>query len=236
MTPRPHAGSIRHGRVRWLVRAIALTFAFRGGVAAAQSDARENGSRPAAPGADGGLAADIGFAVLPLPEQMRAGATVMRLDSTQRPVVVRQGTNGMVCMRFVPGDDAWDARCYDITMFQAIMHVGELQRLGLTRDSLRARINAEVRAGTLTFPNHPTAGYRVLGGPPAYNPMTGAVAAYMESWQLLHVPFATAKDLGLPDESDVSDARKAQMPYVMLSGSWAAHVMIEHPKASTSKR
>ena len=51
MTPRPHAGSIRHGRVRWLVRAIALTFAFRGGVAAAQSDARE---RLATRGAGGG--------------------------------------------------------------------------------------------------------------------------------------------------------------------------------------
>jgi hypothetical protein len=66
--------------------------------------------------------------------------------------------------------------------------------------------------------------------------MTGAVTSYMESWQSLHVPFATAKDLGLPDESTVSDAQRTQMPYVMLSGTWWAHVMIEHPKASTSKR
>jgi hypothetical protein len=88
-------------------------------------------------------------------------------------------------------------------------------------------------AGTLTLPGGPTMGYRVLGGRAAYDPATGPVARYLKAWQTFHIPFATAKELGIPDESTASE--QTQMPYVMASGAWSAHVMIEHPTAAASK-
>ena len=234
-------GSTNRGHVQWLVRAMALTFALHGGSAHAQSDARAHDARrvdaPGKPTSDSGLADEIRFALVPLPEQLRDGATVMhRLDVMHDPVVVRQGTNGIVCMRFVPGQAAWDARCYDTAMFKAFMRSVELFRSALSQDSVSSRMEAEVRAGTLMLPAHPTAGYRVLGGPDEYNPATGAVTSRMEIWQSLHVPFATAKEMGLPDESTVTDAQRTQTPYVMASGTWWAHVMLEHPMPAASKR
>ena len=189
--------------------------------------------RPAAVGGNDAVGDDIRFAVLPLPEQLQSGATVMRIESPGRRVVVRQGSNGMVCMRVVPGEAAWDARCYEATMIRLMFRVGDLLRSGLTSDSLDARITADVRAGTLTLPAHPAAGYRVLGPQDAYVPATGAVTAQMNRWQSLHVPFATAVSMGLPDESTVSDLQRTQMPYVMASGTWWSHVMIEHPAGPT---
>jgi hypothetical protein len=172
---------------------------------------------------------DIQFAVLPLPEQMRAAATVMTLDVRRQPVILRKGSNNMVCMRWVPGEEFWDARCYDKTVSRVIVRVEQLVLEGLTPGpALRARLDSESRAGTLAWPPRPTAGYRVLGPRSAYDPETHRASPSLYRWQSLHVPFATAAEMGLPDESTLSNDEKRRTPYVMASGTWWSHVMIEH--------
>jgi hypothetical protein len=42
------------------------------------------------------------------------------------------------------------------------------------------------------------------------------------------MPFRTATEIGLPNESELSEARQATMPFVMASGTWWSHVMIMH--------
>lgn len=46
--------------------------------------------------------------------------------------------------------------------------------------------------------------------------------------QSIHMPFRTAQELGLPNESELPNGRRAMMPFVMASGTWSAHVMIVH--------
>ena len=220
-----HRSRKRHGCTQWLVRAAALTLTLHGHAVAAQADTHAHG----ASSPDAGLADYIRFAVLPLPEQMRADATVMRPDSTGRPVVVRRGTNGIACMRFVPGEGAWDARCYEETMFQVVLRMRELFRSGVAPGSIGPRIDAEMKAGTLKVPARPAVGYRVLGGRDAYDPATGIATPQLDIWQSIHVPFATAEQLGFPDESTVSDSQRREIPFVMASGTGWAHVMINHP-------
>ena len=50
----------------------------------------------------------IASAVLPLPTQLRDGAAVVRLDAAKQPVVLRAGTNGMVCIADPPNDDEFE--------------------------------------------------------------------------------------------------------------------------------
>lgn len=211
--------------IQRLARAGALALAIYARPMHAQGSAEASEGAPATD--------EIRFAVLPLPAHLRDGATVMRMDSTHRPVVVRQGSNGMVCMRVVPGEAAWDARCYEATIARLIFRAGELVMSGLTIDSLGSRIQAEARAGTLTLPTQPVAAYRALGPERSYVPSTGAATAEMEIWQSLHVPFATAEAMGLPDESTISAAERGLVPYVVSSGTWWAHVMIGHQTART---
>jgi hypothetical protein len=86
-----------------------------------------------------------------------------------------------------------------------------------------------LNAGTLRMTREPTAGYRCFGPIAAFDSVNAAVRAPIECWQSVHFPFRTARELGLPQESEIADSLKHTTPFVMASGSYWSHVMIEHP-------
>lgn len=173
----------------------------------------------------------IAVAVLPLPEQFRAGAGVVTFDSAQRIVELRKSSNGMVCARF--HEAAWDARCYS-TSFAPLFFRARTLRAS-SPNEIDSQIAAEIRAGRLKVPSGPTAGYRMLGPASAYDPKTGRMTADMDIWQSIHMPFRTAEEIGLPDEHALTSAQQESTPFVMASGTWWAHVMILHSRAKTHR-
>jgi hypothetical protein len=166
----------------------------------------------------------IAAAVLPLPEQLRAGASVVRLDSSLRPEVLRKGTNGMVCIADAPNDDQFDVRCYRDTF---ILVVFRAFQLGYRVSG--EKVGAEIKAGKLKLSDEPTAGYRCLGPIAGYESSRNTINSQVECWQSIHFPFRTAAALGLPDEADVPESQQRNTPYVMSSGTYWAHVMLRHP-------
>jgi len=166
----------------------------------------------------------IAGALLPLPEQLRAGATVVRLDGSFRPEVLRKGPNGMVCIADAPNDDRFDVRCYRDTFIPVVYRAFQLgyQVSG-------EKVEAEIKAGKLQLSPEPTAGYRCLGPISAYDSSRNAVNAQVECWQSIHFPFRTAAEVGFPDEHDVPASQQREVPYVMSSGKYWSHVMIRHP-------
>ena len=166
----------------------------------------------------------IAAAVLPLPTQLRAGAAVVRLDSSSQPEVVRKGTNGMVCITDRPNDDRFDVRCYRDTFIAAVYRAFQLGYAVAGE-----KVGAEIQAGKLQLSREPTAGYRCLGPAAGYDASRNAVDARVECWQSIHFPFRTAADVGFPDEADVPESQQRSIPYVMSSGTYWSHVMILHP-------
>jgi hypothetical protein len=166
----------------------------------------------------------IAAAVLPLPEQLRAGATVVRLDGSFQPEVLRKGTNGMVCIADAPKDDQFDVRCYRDTFIPVVYRAFQL---GYRVSG--EKVGAEIKAGKLQLSNEPTAGYRCLGPVAGYDASRNAVNSQVECWQSIHFPFRTAAAIGLPDEADVPESQQRLIPYVMSSGTYWAHVMLRHP-------
>jgi len=166
----------------------------------------------------------IAGALLPLPEQLRAAATVVQLDAEFRPVILRKGTNGMVCIADTPNDDRFDVRCYKDTFIPVVYRAFQLgyQVSG-------EKVEAEIKAGKLALSNEPTAGYRCLGPIAGYDASRNTVNAQIECWQSIHFPFRTAAELGVADEHDISTAQQREIPYVMSSGKYWSHVMIRHP-------
>jgi tetratricopeptide (TPR) repeat protein len=163
----------------------------------------------------------IAAAVLPLPESLRAGATVRGFDAKLARVTLRQGTNTMVCNGDRPGDTIFDVRCYE-RQFQAVIdRRRELVGSGALND-LDPRFEDEIKSGRLALPDYPTAGYRMLGPIEAYDPRSRTWTAAIERWQSVHFPYQTAAAIGLPTE------REGTTPYVMASGTWWSHVMIQH--------
>lgn len=167
-------------------------------------------------------AEQIAAALLPLPEAMRADAGVRVFTASGAMVPLRPSRNGMMCTVVRPGSDEFDVRCYAEEFLKVMDRARELSRA--ERDTLLAqrRLDEEIRSGRLRLPDHPTAGYRMLGPIKGYDPRTNSVTAEIEKWQSVHFPYKTAAELHLPTEPN------GTMPFVMASGTWWSHVMIVH--------
>jgi hypothetical protein len=146
---------------------------------------------------------EIAGAVLPLPEQLRGGSAVVRLSRAGLPEPVRKGTNGMVCIADRPGDEAFDVRCYHESFIPVVYRLFQLNAEGVKPGDLYDTIEAEVKAGKLTLPNQPTAGYRCLGPTTGINTSTNSLSKDVRCWQSIHFPFRTAHEMGLMDESEL---------------------------------
>lgn len=162
----------------------------------------------------------VAAAVLPLPQAMRSGAAVMTIsrDGSLRPL--RAGTNGMICLTDTPADSLFDVRCYHQSFMPLVTRRRVLARSGVADADVTRQIDAEVREGALKLPAGPTAGYRMLGPIQGYDAATNTTTDAIDRWQSLHIPYATAADMGVSEESVGIE------PYAMASGTWWAHVMI----------
>ncbi|MGC2367207.1 MAG: hypothetical protein WA555_19540 [Candidatus Sulfotelmatobacter sp.] len=136
-----------------------------------------------------------------------------------------------MCTASRPGDAEFDVRCYHESFMPVVRRMRDLHSQGVKGDEVYRIIDAEVKAKKLAIPDPPTAGYRMLGPISAYQVTTNAVSKEIESWQSVHFPYKTAGEIGLPEEGQVSST----MPYVMASGTFWSHVMIEHENSTAQK-
>ena len=192
-----------------MIRRVAILGLFLARIAAAQAPASTSQT--------------IAGAVLPLPEHLRAGASVVRVDASSHIDTLRHGTNGMTCIADPPNDDRFDVRCYRDTFIPVVYRAFYFKPID------NRALAAEIKSGKFKLSPEPTAGYRCEGPISAYDAARNTVSAEMECWQSVHFPFKTAAEVGFPEEADVPEALQKEIPYVMTSGSFWSHVMIRHP-------
>ena len=182
------------------------------------------GGNPQVPSAKEQIAA----AVLPLPVPMREKAGVVGYDPDMKLVTLRNSENGMVCTATRPGDKDFDVRCYHESFMPIVRRLRDLDAQRLPSREVNRIVDSEIQEKKLPLPAGPTAGYRMLGPISAYSPTTNSVGKEIESWQSIHFPYKTAAEIGLPEEGQVPRT----FPYVMTSGTFWSHVMIEHEDAN----
>jgi hypothetical protein len=157
----------------------------------------------------------IAEAVLPLPMDLRAGATVVTYDSeTGARNVLRQGTNSIEC----EPKNATDGfiRCYNKAMVPRHEMEAKLKAQKKDPKEIQAAIADAVKAGTLKSPQFGTMSYRLAT-------KDGAIKRL---W-VMSVPFATPESLGVSTTSQRDAALKGHgLPWLMLAGTAGAHVMI----------
>ena len=135
----------------------------------------------------------------------------------------------MVCIANRPGSDRLDVRCYQEDFIGVVYRAFQLSAEGIRGDKQYDQIEAEIKAGKLSLPSHPTAGYRCAGPAKAYNVSTNTATDEIYCWESVHFPFRTARELGLMDESEIPENMQRRLPFVMSSGRYWSHVMIMHP-------
>ena len=182
--------------------------------------ADEDIAHPTAPTTE----AQIAGAVIAAPEDRRENATVMGYDSDGDLVVLREGTNEIVCIADRPGDDQFRVACYHESLEAYTQRGRELRKEGVEGAENLARRHQEADAGKLAMPSVPAALYN-LGGPiDIFDPTTGAVDGGNWVWSV-YTPYATEASTGLPTTPQIPGA-----PWIMRPGTASSHIMVVQPR------
>jgi hypothetical protein len=157
---------------------------------------------------------EISQATLPLPEDLRAAATVYKYDAkTGDRIVLRKGTNFVEC---IPRADDGFTWCYNTVSAARRDFSAKLHAQGKTDKEIQAIVAEAVKAGT--FPETPfgTMSYRLYGKKDRIQLL----------W-VLSVPGATPESIGVSEGSQRDQAIGGDgRPWLMLPGTPRAHIMI----------
>lgn len=166
----------------------------------------------------------IKTAILAAPEEDRAGAMIYGYSDKNEFVVLRKGTNEMVCLADDPAQAGLNVSCYHKDL-DAFMERGRaLKKEGKTHQDIFNIREEEVKNGKLKMPRQPTTLFSYTADDDKYNKTTGEVTkGYLR--YVVYIPYATAESTGLPLKPDV-----AGMPWLMDPGTHRAHIMITPAK------
>jgi hypothetical protein len=181
---------------------------------------------PAAPWAQAQTAEEITNAVLPLPEDLRAGAAIYNYDEKGDRKVFRAGTNQVECMPKDPKDGF--TRCNSKASADRRDFQAKLRAQGKSDKEVTEMTAAAVKEGKIKPPQMGTISYRYSDDPKRIKLL----------W-VVSVPNQTPETLGVSTGSQRDAALKGHgMPWMMLPGTPGAHIMIpinNTPLSSTDK-
>lgn len=164
-------------------------------------------------------AQQIASAVLPLPEGLRAGATVLGYRAANTPLVeLRKGTNGMICLADDPSIPAFHVACYHESMEPFMLRGRELRASGVTGEQVDTVRYKEVAEGKIKMPTQPAALWQLSGPPGSYDAAANEVKGARHLY-VVYIPFATTASTGIPS------VPSQDQPWLMFPGTPKAHIM-----------
>lgn len=162
----------------------------------------------------------IKTAVLPAPEEKKEGAMVYGYDNSGKLVVLRKGTNNLICIGDNPTKDGINVACYSKKLEPFMARGRALSAKDLAGEE-RVKIRAEeVASGKLKMPKEPSMMYIYYGKSEDYNTTTGELNNGKFRY-VIYTPFATTESTGLPDKPHAPG-----MPWLMDPGTHRAHIMV----------
>lgn len=166
----------------------------------------------------------IAAAVQAAPESQRDGAMVYGFDAEGKLIVLRKGTNKLICLADNPEKKGFNVACYHSDLEPFMARSRELRNAGKNNGEIFDIKETEAMSGMLKLPAQPTT-LHILSGPDGiYNVTTGKVENANYRY-VVYIPYATAESSGLPLKPVVNGG-----PWLMNPGSHRAHIMISTPK------
>ena len=165
-------------------------------------------------------AIQIKSALLAAPLEKRDSCTVYGYSADTQLILLRKGTNELICLADDPKVPDFSVACY-VRELEPFMQRGrELRKQGIQGQQLFDEREKEVMAGTLQMPKQPATLYVYSAKDKDVDPATGEVKnGYLR--YVIYIPYATAASTGLPEKPS-ADA----MPWIMDPGTHGAHIMI----------
>jgi hypothetical protein len=191
-----------------------LLIAFTTATLHAQAPAAPAGASLPIPSA----AQQIAAAVLPLPAELRGGATVMGYREPGKLVVLREGTNGMHCLALYVIRPDFHVACYHKGLEPFMARGRELRTQGVTGGQVDSVRFAEIRSGKLRMPAQGSL-YTVTAKKEGFDRATNKVTGG-SLLTVLYIPGATTESTG------ISSTPREEGPWLMFPGTAKAHVMM----------
>ena len=160
----------------------------------------------------------IAVAVLPLPADLRAGATVLGYGADGKLTPLRRGTGDMTCLAPNHAAPRFHVACYHNSLEPFMARGRALRASGVTGDGVDSARFREIRAGKLVMPKSPTSLYSLSGDWTTLDAATLTTKGARPLF-VIYVPFATAKTTGL------SEKPARESPWLMGAGTPKAHIM-----------
>lgn len=165
----------------------------------------------------------IAAAVMAAPEEKRAEATVMGYDENNKLVIIRQGTNELICIADDPQKEGYNSSCYHKDLEPFMARGRELKDEGKSRDEIFKIRAKEAEEGKLTLPKNPATLHVLSGENGRYDAEKGEVVDANLRY-VVYIPYATPESTGLPIRPLVPGG-----PWIMDPGTHRAHIMITPP-------
>ena len=153
----------------------------------------------------------IKAALLAAPAQLRADCAVLGYDQNGKLVMLKEGTNNMICLGDNPNKPGFDVACYHKDLDPFMARGRALAAQGKNPKEIFDIREKEVKSGELKMPSAPTTLYVFSG-------KTEQEAAYR--W-VVYIPYATSASTGLSTTPLAGGA-----PWLMDAGTHRAHIML----------
>ena len=164
--------------------------------------------------------AQIKSAVMAAPEEDREEAAVMGYNEEGELVLLREGTNQLICIADDPSSEGINIACYHKDLEPFMARGRQLRAEGKGRMDIFKIREDEVSAGKLKMPEKATTLHILYGPDEILDTATGQVEGGKMRW-VVYIPFATAESTGLP----LKPAGPGT-PWLMDPGTYRAHIMI----------
>lgn len=166
----------------------------------------------------------IRTALMAAPEEKRAGAMIYGYDAKGEWLVLRKGTNEMVCLADDPKSPGFNTSCYHSDLEPFMERGRKLKIEGKTAQQIFDIQEAEAKSGKLRMPKSGATLFSLAADAADYNASTGEVKnSYLR--YVVYIPWGTPETTGLPLK-----AYAPGMPWIMDPGTHRAHIMINPPR------
>ena len=165
-------------------------------------------------------AIQVKSALLAAPKEKRDSCAVYGYSADTQLVLLRKGTNELICIADDPRVPEFSVSCYTRDLEPFMQRGHQLRKQGLIGQQVFDEREKEVKAGTLQMPKQPATLYVYSAKDKDVDAATGEVKnGYLR--YVIYIPYATAASTGLPEKPDADG-----MPWIMHPGTHGAHIMI----------
>ena len=165
----------------------------------------------------------IKTAVLAAPADQREAATVYGYDEQGKIVMLREGSNELICLADDPSKGGFSAACYHRDLEPFMERGRKLKEEGKSSQEIFDMREQEVKAGKLKMPEQPSTLFVYTAPSENYNAEKGEVTQGNFRY-VVYIPYATSESTGLPLSPEAPG-----MPWIMDPGTHRAHIMINPP-------